>query len=197
MHPVAHARRSTARLFAVYAVVSLIPILALGLILASHFRQEAQQRGVDQARAEAQLIAQTAVQPLFDDILVSRGLSPAEVSGMRRLARQTVASRGEGTLRLQLRDLHGRVVFADDGSSDTDGPVDDDALEAATGETVAHLTNLNADDNPNTRARVPSRSTCPCRPDHRCAAWACWSCTCPMRRSPARSPSCCPPCTAT
>jgi diguanylate cyclase len=147
MHPVAQARHSTARLFAVYAVVSLIPILALGLILASHFRQEAQQRGVDQARAEAQLIAQTAVQPLFGNILVSRGLSPTEVSGMRRLTRQTVDSHGEGTLRLQLRDLHGRVVFADAGSTE-DGPADDDALEAATGETVAHLTNLNADDNP-------------------------------------------------
>jgi diguanylate cyclase (GGDEF)-like protein len=148
MYPVAQARYSTARLFAVYAVVSLIPILALGFLLASHFRQEAQERGVDQARAEAQLIAQTAVQPLFDDVLVSRGLSPTELSGMRRLTRLTVNSRGEGTLRLQLRDLHGRVVFADDASVDTDGPVDDDALEAAGGETVARLTNLNADDDP-------------------------------------------------
>ncbi len=148
MHPIAQARHSTARLFAVYAVVSLIPIVALGFILALHFRQEAQQRGLDQARAEAQIIAQTAVQPLFNDIPVSRGLSPTEVSGMRRLARQTVDSRGQGTLRLQLRDLHGRVVFADDGSTDPGGPVDDDALDAAHGETVAHLTNLNADDNP-------------------------------------------------
>jgi hypothetical protein len=49
MNAVAHARRATARLFAVYAVVSLIPIAALGFILAADFRSEAQSRGIDQA----------------------------------------------------------------------------------------------------------------------------------------------------
>ena len=116
MHPVAQARHSTARLFAVYAVVSLIPIVALGFILASHFRQEAQQRGIDQARAEAQLIAQTAIQPLLDDAALTGGLSVADRTGMRRLVRQAVSRTGEGPLRLRLRDVTGRVVFSDNGT---------------------------------------------------------------------------------
>ena len=147
MNAVAHARRATGRLFAVYAVVSLIPIAALGFILAADFRSEAQQRGIDQARSEAQLIAQTAIEPLLDGAPLSAGLTTADRTGMRRLVRQTVNRNGEGTLRLRLRDQTGHVVFSDDGTG-FDDPVDDEALDAAHGEKVAILTHLNTDANP-------------------------------------------------
>jgi diguanylate cyclase (GGDEF)-like protein len=147
MNAIAPARRSTARLFAVYAVVSLIPIAALGFILAAHFRSEAQRRGIDQARSEAQLIAQTAIEPLLDDASLANGLSAADRTGMRRLVRQTVNRNGEGALRLRLRDQTGHVVFSDDGTGFAD-PVDDEALDAAHGEKVAILTHLNTDATP-------------------------------------------------
>jgi diguanylate cyclase (GGDEF)-like protein len=147
MNAIAPARRSTARLFAVYAVVSLIPIAALGFILAAHFRSEAQRRGIDQARSEAQLIAQTAIEPLLDDASLTNGLSAADRTGMRRLVRQTVNRNGEGALRLRLRDQTGHVVFSDDGTGFAD-PVDDEALDAAHGEKVAILTHLNTDATP-------------------------------------------------
>jgi diguanylate cyclase len=147
MHPVAQARHSTARLFAVYAVVSLIPIVALGLILASHFRQQAQQRGLSQARAEAQLIAETAIGPRLDNAPLSDGLTTVERAELRRLVRQAVKDSGQATLRLQLRDLRGRVVFANDAIGAA-APVDEDALAAAHGQPVARLTNLNADTSP-------------------------------------------------
>jgi diguanylate cyclase (GGDEF)-like protein len=147
MNAVAHARRATARLFAVYAVISLIPIAALGFILAADFRSEAQSRGIDQARSEAQLIAQTAIEPLLDGAPLSAGLTTADSTSMRRLVRQTVDSKGEGTLRLRLRDQTGHIVFSDDGTG-FDDPVDDEALEAAHGEKVAILTHLNTDATP-------------------------------------------------
>jgi diguanylate cyclase (GGDEF)-like protein len=147
MNAVAHARRATARLFAVYAVVSLIPIAALGFILAADFRSEAQQRGIDQARSEAQLIAQTAIEPLLNGAALSDGLTTADRTSMRRLVRQTVNRNGEGALRLRLRDQTGHVVFSDDGAG-FDDPVDDEALDAAHGEKVAILTHLNADATP-------------------------------------------------
>jgi diguanylate cyclase (GGDEF)-like protein len=147
MNAVAHARRATARLFAVYAVISLIPIAALGFILAADFRSEAQSRGIDQARSEAQLIAQTAIEPLLDGAPLSAGLTTADRTSMRRLVRQTVDSKGEGTLRLRLRDQTGHIVFSDDGTG-FDDPVDDEALEAAHGEKVAILTHLNTDATP-------------------------------------------------
>jgi diguanylate cyclase len=147
MNAVAHARRATARLFAVYAVISLIPIAALGFILAADFRSEAQQRGIDQARSEAQVIAQTAVEPLLDGAPLSAGLTTADRTSMRRLVRQTVDRSGEGALRLRLRDQTGHIVFSDDGTG-FDDPVDHEALDAAHGEKVAILTHLNTDATP-------------------------------------------------
>ena len=47
-------------------------------------------------------------------------------------------------LRLRVRDLAGNVVWSDDGSGFGDDP-EDEALDAAHGETVARLTHLNAD----------------------------------------------------
>jgi diguanylate cyclase (GGDEF)-like protein len=132
------------RLFAVYAVVSVIPILALGLVLASHFRQEAQQRGIDQGRTEAQLIAQTAIEPLLHSAPLSHGLSTGERADLQRLVRRSVNPHGDGPLRLRLRDLTGHVVFSDDGTGFHE-PTDDEALAAAAGQTVAGLTSLNAD----------------------------------------------------
>jgi diguanylate cyclase (GGDEF)-like protein len=147
MNAVAHARRATVRLFAVYAIVSLIPIAILGFILAADFRSEAQSRGIDQARSEAHLIAQTAVEPLLGNASLSNGLPAAVRTRLRRLARQTVNRTGQGTLRLRLRDQTGRIVFSDDGTG-FDDPVDDEAVDATHGETIAILTHLNTDETP-------------------------------------------------
>lgn len=144
MDTVAQGRRSAARLFAAYALISLIPIAALGFILAGHFRQEARQRGLSQGRAEAKLVAQAAVGPLLDGASLSHGLSAGEGAGMLGLVRQWVDSSGQGALRLRLRNLQGHVVFSDDGTGFGE-PVDDQALDAASGQTVAVLTHLNAD----------------------------------------------------
>ena len=74
----AAAPRSMVRLFAVYAVISLVPVLVLGLVLASSYRHEAKRRGLAEGRSEAALLARTAVQPQLDgnplagNIIVSR-----------------------------------------------------------------------------------------------------------------------------
>jgi diguanylate cyclase (GGDEF)-like protein len=146
MNAVSHGC-STARLFAVYALVTLIPIAALGFILAADFRSEAQSRGLDQARSEAQVIAQTAIEPLLDNAPLSHGLTVADRTRMRRLVRQTVNRNGEDAMRLRLRDQMGHVVFSDDGTG-FDDPVDDEALDATHGETIAILTHLNTDAGP-------------------------------------------------
>jgi hypothetical protein len=90
------------------------------------------------------LVAQTAVTPMLGDRPVHRNLTAQEVAGLRRLTARTDAS-GE-VLRLQICDLGARVVFPDDGSGFA-GPADDEALDAAHGHVVAHLTRVNADSN--------------------------------------------------
>ncbi len=130
------------RLWSTYAVVMLLPVLVLGGVLAVTFRSEENSRGLAQGQSEATLIAQTAIEPLLDGRPLRAGLSPRERAGMERLVHRAVAERH--VLRLRLRDLTGRVVFSDDGTGFNSRP-DDDALDAAGGQPVAHITKLNAD----------------------------------------------------
>lgn len=130
------------RLLATYALVTAIPVVLLGVTLGASYRSEAQQRGVAEGRSEAVLVAETAVEPLLDGRPLSLGLTAAEKRDLTRLVQRAV--RSKDVLRLRLRDLAGNVVFSDDGSGFNQRP-EDEALDAARGETVARLTHLNGD----------------------------------------------------
>jgi diguanylate cyclase (GGDEF)-like protein len=136
-----HFHTLTARLFAVYAILSAIPVIVLGFILAGSFRDEALQRGLSEGRSEARLVAATAVEPLLDGRPLSAGLTGAE---SRRLELLVHGSIGRTLLRLRLRDDDGRIVFSDDGAGDF-APPDEEARVAAHGHVVALLTRLNSD----------------------------------------------------
>lgn len=137
-------RRSMVRLFASYAAISLVPVILLGFVLAWSYRSEARQRGVAEGRSEALLIAQTAVEPRLSGHPLSQGLTRSEKASMQTLVQKAV--REHDILRLRLRDLAGNVVYSDDGSGFKQQP-EDEALDAAHGEIVAHLTRLNSDTN--------------------------------------------------
>jgi diguanylate cyclase len=138
-------------MFALYAAISLVPVLLLGLVLAISLRGEAKRRGLAEGRSEAALIAHSAVEPLLDGRpLEGRALSAREVAGLRRVA-ATVIRRGD-VLRLRVRNLAGQVVFSPDGSGHGDEDGDGDAVAAAHGEVVSTLTHLNSDANDTGRA---------------------------------------------
>jgi diguanylate cyclase (GGDEF)-like protein len=128
--------------FAIYAAVSVVPVLLIGAVLAVTFKGEANRRGLAEGRAEAILVAQTAVEPQLDGRALAVGLSSTENRQLRRLVSLAVGE--QHVLRLRLRDLSGRVVFSDDGSG-LGGKPDDEALTAARGRAVARLTHLNTD----------------------------------------------------
>ncbi len=130
-------------MFALYAGVSLIPVIVLGVILAASLRSEAATRGLAEGRSEAILIAHTGVQPLLGERPVSRDLTRSQRAQLTRLGWLAIA-RGE-VLRLSLRDLSAHVVYSTDGSGFS-GQADDEAIDAAGGKVVARLTHLNADD---------------------------------------------------
>src|SRR5579884_3764151 len=87
------AQRSKVRLFALYAVVSLVPVLVLGVVLAAAIRAEAARRGLAEGRSEAILVAQAAVEPQLSGRPLAAGLSPAERQRLRRLVRRTIGER--------------------------------------------------------------------------------------------------------
>jgi diguanylate cyclase len=142
MRPGREGHHPTARLFAAYGAICVVPVIALGLVLSAAYRTDAQSRGIAEGRSEAVLIAKTAIGPHLDGLPLSRGLSSTEQDSLDRLVRGAVHD-GD-ILRLRLRDLSGQVVFSDDGSGFNNRP-EDEALDAANGRTVTRLTRLNSD----------------------------------------------------
>jgi diguanylate cyclase (GGDEF)-like protein len=133
---------SVRRLFLVYALVSLVPVVALGVVLLGVLHRADDQRGLAEARGQADLIARTSIAPQLSGTDLRAGLSPRDERAVRRTVRLAISS-GD-VLRLRIRDLSGRVVFSDDGSG-LRGPIEDEVLDAARGQVVASLTHVNAD----------------------------------------------------
>lgn len=133
---------SAGGLFAAYAAVTLVPVLVLGLVLTQLLRAQEDDSGKNAGVAQARLLARAVVAPSLDGHATSM-LTPGEYARLRHNLDAAVSERQ--VLRLRVRDLSGRIVFPRD-SADEDSQVDDDALDAARGETVARLTHLNADE---------------------------------------------------
>jgi diguanylate cyclase len=133
-------------LFATFALVMLAAVIVIGLVLGLTFRSDASRRGLSEGRAEALLIAETAVGPELNGRPLSEGLSASEVKDMDRLVATSIKNRQ--VLRLRLRDLEGAVVFSSE-RGDSHEPLgnddDNEVDEAASGTVVARLTTLNAD----------------------------------------------------
>src|ERR1700722_18962898 len=98
-------RRPTGRLFGIYAAVTLVPVVVLGIVLAITFRGDANRRGLAEGRSEAGVIAQTAIEPRLDGRPLGAGLNAQETSDMRRLVSRAIGMRD--VLRLRLRNLGG------------------------------------------------------------------------------------------
>lgn len=133
-------------LFVTFALVMLVAVVVIGLVLGLSFRGEASKRGLAEGRAEALLMAQTAVGPVLDGRPLSGGLSPGEIADMNRLVVASIKS--SHVLRLRLRDLAGNVVFSNDGSGlhqPANNDNRDEIAHAAAGTIVARLTTLDAD----------------------------------------------------
>ena len=101
MKPATRGPRSVPRVFARYAVVALLPVVALGIVLADSIGSEANRRGLAEGRSEAVLVARTAVEPLLEGLGLARplrlrcraGLSPGPPDGARRSHRVAVTPR--------------------------------------------------------------------------------------------------------
>ena len=63
-----------------FGLLALVPVVALGFVLAREVNVDIQQRYLDSSRTSATLITQVGVQPLLNTEQVLRGLSAADVS---------------------------------------------------------------------------------------------------------------------
>jgi diguanylate cyclase (GGDEF)-like protein len=136
-------RRRATRLFAVYAAASLVPVVALGALLAASYRADATDRGLAEARSQAALLADEVVEPAVGQVPL-RGTPSADAQAALRKAFNLAKDDGH-LLRLRLRDVTGAVVWSDDGSGLSTAQPDDEVFDALHGEVVSALTRLNSD----------------------------------------------------
>lgn len=123
-------------MFVGYVTVSLVPVVVLGVLLGASFRADSRERGRISGASMAALIAHSAVEPLLTGADLRGGVPSATDLTLRRLVTKTVA---DGTVvRMRLRDLDGRILFADDAAGE--GTTDGDAhVRAAAGGDVVTL----------------------------------------------------------
>lgn len=120
--------------------MTLVPVLVLGLVLTQLLSAQQNDSGKDAGIAQARMLARAVIAPALDGHSTAM-LTPGEYSRLRRSLNAAVSEKQ--VLRLRVRDLAGQIEFPRHELDD--GQVDDEALEAARGETVARLTYLNAD----------------------------------------------------
>ncbi len=138
------SRHSAGRLFAAQALISLVPVVLIGLLLAHSIAGQARARGLAEGASQAQLLDATLVSPQLNGHDLRSGLTTEERAALSQALDHTLQS--GLVLRLRLRDLDGHVVFSPDGSGFADKP-EEEALDAAHGQTVTELTHLNSDAN--------------------------------------------------
>jgi diguanylate cyclase (GGDEF)-like protein len=96
------------------AILSLIPIVALGLVLSWVLQGQIQTRALDEATQSARLIARVGIKPNLTPSDLSRGLTPAGVSTLdRQLTGPSVKS---VLARIKIWSPHDTVIYSDDHS---------------------------------------------------------------------------------
>ena len=138
--------RRTVPLFAIYAAASLVPVVALGAVLAITYRADTNNSAMAEARSQASLLADDIVGPTLGTKPLEGSIPPSAATAIA--AAFSRASGEDRLLRLRVRDMSGEVVWSDDGSGrSTDVTGDDEALDAVHGEVVSALSRLNSDAN--------------------------------------------------
>ena len=181
-------RRSTRRLFAIYAVVSLVPVVVLGLVLLQLLASQSDSQGLAEGTAGPPHPARGDRAAARRQRPAAAALTPDETAALTSSVDRIVQN-GQ-VVRLRLRDLDGKVVYAYGDDVRRHRTDDDEALEAAHGETMAGLTYLNRDDagatgRPGTARRRGLRAARSRRRPARGSASS--SSTCPTPRSPPTS----------
>ena len=142
--PIGSTVASARPLFLVYAAVSLVPVLLLGVVLLTLMGRQATSRGLAEGQTEASLLAGSVISPTLEQSgPIGTTLTPAQRARVERAVAPTILA--HRVVRLRIRDLAGAVVWSDDGSG-FGGPPDDEAAKAAAGVPVVDLTRLDADE---------------------------------------------------
>jgi signal transduction histidine kinase len=123
-----------------FGLLALVPVVALGAVLAHVLNSDVQQRYLETTRSSATLIAQVGIQPLLNAQQVAAGLSPAEITQIDDKLQGAAVSQEVDRIKVWNRD--GRIVYSDNAALvGKVYPIDADLHEALEGRSSASVTN--------------------------------------------------------
>lgn len=108
---VSYARTS---LVGKFAILSLIPTVLLGLILAENLKSQIRDRALENATQAAQLVARLGIQPLFSPADLNVGLSTKRLEAVDGALRTNLLGKEVASVRIWGRDA--KVIYSEDHS---------------------------------------------------------------------------------
>ncbi len=139
-------RSSSLGALARFGLLALVPVVALGAILAHELNVDVQQRYLESARSGATLIAQVGIQPLLNAQEVSGGLSPAEIDQVDGKLQGAAVS--QEVRRIKVWNRNGNIVYSDNRALiGKTFPIDDDLAAALAGRSSASITDGRGSEN--------------------------------------------------
>jgi signal transduction histidine kinase len=134
-----------------FAVVSLIPIVLLGLVLARKIQIQIRNQALANARQVAALVARLNIQPQLTPDDLSQGLTPQRLERLDQVLHDGLVGKEVARVKIWSRDLH--VVYSDDRSLIGRSFPSSDELEAALdGRVASEVSDLTKEENVNDRA---------------------------------------------
>ncbi|HSP08770.1 MAG TPA: HAMP domain-containing sensor histidine kinase [Candidatus Dormibacteraeota bacterium] len=123
-----------------FGLLALVPVIALGAVLAHELNVDVQQRYLETARSSATLITQVGIQPLLNAQEISDGLTTNEIAEVD--AKLQGASVSEQVRRLKVWNPKGVIVYSDNHALiGRQLPIDGDLAAAMGGKSSASVTN--------------------------------------------------------
>jgi hypothetical protein len=120
-------------------LLALVPVVALGVVLAHVLNADVQQRYLETARSSATLIAQVGIQPLLNQQQVTNGLSSSEITQVNDKLQGAALSNEVD--RIKVWNRAGTIVYSDNPALiGKTLPIDDDLGSALAGTSSASLT---------------------------------------------------------
>jgi signal transduction histidine kinase len=129
-----------------FGLLAIVPVVALGGVLAAELNADVQQRYLDTERTSAALITQVGIQPLLNPQQVSSGLTPSDVAEIDTKLQGAALS--DEVTRIKVWNRGGMVVYSDNHALiGRTFAIDDDLGEALDGHASASVTSGKDEEN--------------------------------------------------
>lgn len=122
-----------------FGLLALVPVVALGAVLAHVLNADVQQRYLETTRTSASLIAQVGIQPLLNAQQMTGGMSPTEITQTDDKLQGAAVS--QQVRRIKVWNRSGTIVYSDNQALiGKTFPIDDDLGRALAGQSSASIT---------------------------------------------------------